>query len=88
MPHEQLSLTVSELNHYIQQVINAGFPESIWVCGEIQGYNRSREKKHIFFDLCETDAENKNVIARIGLVIFSNRKILIEKMLKENGNPF
>ena len=85
---ERPSFSVSQLNHYIQQVINAGFPDEVWVCGEIQGYNRSKDKKHVFFDLCETDAENKTVNARIGLVIFSNRKILIERILREAGDPF
>ena len=34
-------LTVSELNHFIRDVLNSGFPKSLWVCGEIQGYDRS-----------------------------------------------
>ena len=85
---EQDYLTVSQLNFFIQEVLHAGFPESVWVCGEIQGYDRSRTKKHVFFDLCEKDGETKDVVAKIGLVIFSNRRPLIDKILAENGHPF
>ena len=60
----------------------------MWVCGEIQGYDRSRTKRHIFFDLCEKDEETQDVVAKIGLVIFANRKPLIERILAENGHPF
>ncbi len=81
-------LTVSQLNQCIQQVIHAGFPMGLWVCGEIQGYDRSKTKRHIFFDLCEKDIETKAVMAKIGLVIFENRKGLLDKILQECGDPF
>ena len=48
-------LTVSELNNLIKDVVNMGFPNALWVCGEIQGYDRSKDKKHVFFDLVEKD---------------------------------
>ncbi|HSV43296.1 MAG TPA: exodeoxyribonuclease VII large subunit [Candidatus Bathyarchaeia archaeon] len=82
------SLTVSQLNQCIQQVIHAGFPMGLWVCGEIQGYDRSKTKRHIFFDLCEKDIETKAVMAKIGLVIFETRKGLLDKILQECGDPF
>jgi exodeoxyribonuclease VII large subunit len=88
MFEEKNYLTVSELNHAIQQVLQMGFPQSLWVCGEIQGYNRSRTKKHVFFDLCEKDTLTKDVVAKTSLVIFANRKPYLEKVLTENGNPF
>ena len=66
--HNDEFLTVSELNHFIRDVLNSGFPKSLWVCGEIQGYDRSKEKKHIFFELCEKDPATRDITARIGLV--------------------
>ncbi len=80
--------TVSELNHLIRDVINMGFPNSLWVCGEIQGYNRNKDKNHIFFELCEKDPQSKDIIAKIGLVIFSGRKAYIEGILKGAENAF
>jgi exodeoxyribonuclease VII large subunit len=81
-------LTVSQLNGHIKEVLNMGFPSGVWVCGEIQGYNRSRDKAHVFFELCEKDVISKDVLARIGLVIFSGRKTHIEQMLKSAENAF
>ena len=71
-------LSVSELNNLVRDVVNMGFPNAVWVCGEIQGFDRNKDKKHIFFDLCEKDEISHDVVARIGLVIFSGKKVFIE----------
>jgi len=81
-------LTVSQLNGLIQEVLNNGFPQAVWVCGEIQGYDRNKDKKHIFFELCEKDAVSEEILARIGLVIFSGKKMYIEEVLKRAENAF
>lgn len=81
-------LTVSQLNGHIKEVLNMGFSSGVWVCGEIQGYNRNRDKAHVFFELCEKDEISKDVLARIGLVIFSGRKTHIEQVLKSAENAF
>lgn len=80
--------TVSELNQYIKDVINAGFPQTMWICGEIQQYDRNRGKRHVFFELVEKDPESSDIVARIGLVIFANRKFTIEGLLKKSENAF
>ena len=81
-------LTVSQLNTLIQNVIQAGFPQPLWLCGEIQGYNRNRGKNHIFFELVEKDPNSKDIIAKIGLVLFSGRKSHINDVLKKSENAF
>lgn len=81
-------LTVSELNNYIKDVINAGFPQTLWVCGEIQGYDRNKSKDHVFFDLIEKDFDSQKIIAKIGMVIFSNRKEHIYSLLAKSENAF
>jgi len=86
--NSQEFLTVSELNNFIRDVLNSGFPQALWVCGEIQGYDRGRDKKHIFFELCEKDPDSHEIKARIGLVIFANRKALIEEILQKAENAF
>ncbi|VAX37029.1 Exodeoxyribonuclease VII large subunit [hydrothermal vent metagenome] len=82
------SLTVSELNNWIKDVVQGSFPEAVWICGEIQGYDRNRNKTHIFFELIEKDTDAKRVVARIGLVVFANRKFHIENILKRSENAF
>ncbi len=86
MPDEYL--TVSQLNQYIKDVVNAGFPQLIWVCGEIQQYDRNKSKNHIFFELAEKDEMSKDIRARIGLVIFAGTKPSIAAALKLSENAF
>ena len=81
-------LTVSQLNQFIKDVINAGFPQALWVCGEIQQYDRNKSKKHIFFELVEKDSRSDEILARIGLVIFANRKAAIDQILAQSANAF
>ncbi len=81
-------LKVSELNRFIKDVLNAGFPQPVWVCGEIQQYDRNRSKKHIFFELVEKDQRSDEILARVGLVIFANRKTAIDQILTQSENAF
>ena len=81
-------LTVSELNHFIRDVLNSGFPKSLWICGEIQGYDRGKDKKHVFFELCEKDPATHDITARIGLVIFAQARPRIDAILKKAENAF
>ena len=81
-------LRVSELNQRIQDVIHVGFPQPLWICGEIQGFDRNRSKNHIFFELVEKDPDSKNIIAKIGLVLFAGRKAHIQEILGKSENAF
>src|SRR3989338_2820686 len=81
-------LKVSELNELIQDVLRAGFPRPVWVCGEIQGYNRNRGKTHIFFELIEKDPNSEKIVAKIGLVLFSGKNAHINEILKSSENAF
>lgn len=81
-------LTVSQFNELVREVLNMGFPNAVWVCGEIQGYNRNKDKTHIFFDLCEKDAVSKDIVARIGAVVFANRKPYLKETLLSCANAF
>ena len=80
--------TVSEINTYIKGVINAAFPQPLWICGEIQGYDRNKGKSHVFFELVEKDKRSDSVLAKIGLVIFSNRRSYIDQILRKSENGF
>lgn len=81
-------LKVSELNHFIRDVLNSGFPKALWICGEIQGYDRGKDKKHVFFELCEKDPATRDITARIGLVIFAQARPKIEAILRQAENAF
>ncbi|MDO8581148.1 MAG: exodeoxyribonuclease VII large subunit, partial [Candidatus Omnitrophota bacterium] len=80
-------LTISELNHYIKDVISAGFPRSLWICGEIQGYDIKKEKENIFFELVE-NGDKSEILAKIRIVIFAPAKRNIQRILEEANNAF
>ena len=86
--NENKFLTVSQLNAGIKSLLNTGFAYPVWVCGEIQQYDRNKSKTHVFFELLEKDAKSQNILARIGLVIFANRKSYIHSILAKNENGF
>ena len=81
-------LTVSQLNNFIRDVIASGFPRALWICGEIQGYDRGKDKKHVFFELCEKDPATHEILARTSLVIFANLRPKIDALLKQSENAF
>lgn len=85
---EEDFFTISQLNQFIKDILTAGIPRAVWVCGEIQQYDRNKSKHHIFFELVEKDAESKDIIARIGLVIFAGKKAHIEEILRKRENAF
>ncbi len=80
--------TVSQLNQFIKDVLNAAFPQPVWICGEIQEYDRSRNKNHIFFKLIEKDEVSQTIVAKADLVLFGGRKAFIEHTLKKAENAF
>ena len=80
--------SVAQFNLLVKEVIEEGFPNAIWICGEIQGYDRNKDKKHVFFELCEKDPESHEIMARIGLVLFAGRKPYVEEMLRRAETSF
>lgn len=86
MPQDFFS--VSELNAMIRDVLASGFPRAVWVCGEVQSYDRNRGKPHAFFELVEKDEGSQEVKARTALVIWANTRSRIEAVLKKAENAF
>jgi len=80
--------TVSQLNNLIRDVVTSGFPQAVWVCGEIQSYDRNKGKQHAFFELVERSSDANDVKARLGLVIWANTRPRIEAVLRRAENAF
>ncbi len=78
-------LTVSEVNNFIRDVINSGFPQALWICGEVQ---ELRDKKHLYFTLSEKDPGSNAVLAKIGVTIWANVRPKIEGILQKAENTF
>ena len=80
--------TVLELNTVVRELIQIAFPQSIWVCGEIQGLRPDRGKRHTYFELVQKEAEGDSIVAKAKVALFAGRKPLIEKRLKEAEKGF
>lgn len=75
--------TVLELNEQVREVVRQGFPQAIWVCGEIQNLRAQSAKNHIYFSLVQKDPHSDNIIAQVEANLFAGSRPLIEKRIKE-----
>ncbi len=80
--------TILELNSTVQRIIQSEFPESIWVCGEIQGLRLEREKKHIYFELIQKHAKIEEIVAKVRVALFAGRKPLVYRRIQETNGAF
>ncbi|WP_438017732.1 exodeoxyribonuclease VII large subunit [Sorangium sp. So ce315] len=79
--------TVSKLNGQVRAALEAAFPASIWLVGEVCGYNRAAHKSIVGFELVERDAHGKE-IAQVKATLFESARAEIERRLAAAGNPF
>ncbi len=82
------AFTISELNAMLRDVVTSGFPRAVWVCGEVQGYDRNKGRAHAFFELVEKSTDAVEVKARMGLVIWANTRPRIDAVLTRAENAF
>jgi exodeoxyribonuclease VII large subunit len=80
--------TVLELNTAVRRILKSEFPEAVWVCGEIQDFRSSRDKRHIYFSLVQKHPEADEIIAKVSVAIFEGRKPQIFKRLEEADKVF
>jgi exodeoxyribonuclease VII large subunit len=80
--------TILELNQAVRGLIRTEFPEAIWVCGEIQDFRASRDKRHIYFNLVQKHPEADEIVAKLNVAIFENKKQEIFGKLKELSSDF
>lgn len=79
--------TVGRLNREVKAVLTTAFPQSIWLTGEISGFNRSRHKKHVGFSLIERDATGEQAY-QVQAILFEAVRHEIERKLLAAGQPF
>ena len=79
--------TVSRLNREVRAVLTAAFPHSLWLVGEISGWNRSRHKKHVGFTLIERESTGEQAF-QVQAILFEGVRREIESKLAAAGNPF
>ena len=74
---KQDRLTLSELNNYIEQIVDNEFPKSIWVVGEISELNVN-SRGHCYIDFIEKDPLTNKIIARQRATIWAFQFRLIK----------
>jgi exodeoxyribonuclease VII large subunit len=80
-------LTVSQLNSRVRTALRQAFPTSLWVVGEVQGYEKSAHKNIVGFRLVERRDDGR-IVAEVNAVLFPKAHSLIERKLARAGNPF
>jgi len=79
--------TVSQLNEKVKRVLEGAFPASIWLIGEISGFNKSAHRRHVTFQLVEHD-ENGTTLSTVQATLFDRDRTTIERALSAAGDPF
>jgi len=73
---ENVSLSLAELNNHIRDILEANFPEQIWLIAEISELNVN-SKGHCYIDFIERDELTKKIIARQRATIWAFQYRLI-----------
>jgi len=80
--------TVLELNSAVRALIKLEFPNYIWVCGEIQGLKPEGGKRHTYFELVQKHSEADEIIAKVRVALFANRKPVVFQRIQETEGAF
>ncbi len=80
-------LTVSQLNLQVRKAVLDAFPSSLWVVGEISGFNKNAHKKWVDFHLLERDSTGV-VVARVDAILFAEDRQRVVEQLRREGDPF
>jgi len=80
-------LTVSQLNEKVQGAIQRAFPSTLWLVGEISGFNKARHRSVVGFELVERDAWGKES-SRLKAVLFGRTLRELGDRLAKVGEPF
>jgi len=80
-------LTVAQLNLAVKKALLSAFPSSLWVVGEVSGFNKNAHKKWADFHLLERDSTGI-VVARVDAVLFAEDRQRVEEQLRREGDPF
>ncbi|ANM31330.1 hypothetical protein ABI59_19745 [Acidobacteria bacterium Mor1] len=79
--------TVATLNERARQALAGCFPAPVWLVGEISGFNKSRHKRTVGFQLVENDPDGRNV-SQVNATLFDETRQEIQFALARAGNPF
>ena len=78
--------SITELNRAAARAIATAFAPTILLIGEVSGFERTRSRRHAYFELVERDSEERTA-ATIGAVMFESARRSVESALEKAGMP-
>lgn len=86
-PSESPTLSVSELNQRVRSVLAASFSRSLWVTGEVVGFDRNAHKRHLYFQIAEKAEGDDRPVAVVNAVLFEGKRQEIFGRLQRSDPP-
>jgi exodeoxyribonuclease VII large subunit len=80
------TVTVGELSNQIGRALKRGFPDEIWVKGQIRNLSGSRAG-HRYFDLVDPVESGRDPEASIPVVLFDSNRQIVNRILGRAGAP-
>jgi len=82
---QQKTYTIFELNNEIGQILESSFPNLVWVRGEVSGFDKQKNNRHIYFQLQEKHPDRDEVISVIPATLFNSDLRKIRQKLQETN---
>jgi exodeoxyribonuclease VII large subunit len=79
------ALTISGLNEKAKKAIQGGFPEPVWVVGELADYDKNKDRQHLFFNLLEKRGEK--IVAQVDVAMFERTAKMVRARLDNLPEP-
>lgn len=73
---------VLEFNQAVEGALQDAFPGEFWIRGEIQGLERTRARKHWYFELVEKDPAGDAPRARVSVALLSWKRAGAEREMR------
>ncbi|MCA8956936.1 MAG: exodeoxyribonuclease VII large subunit [Planctomycetes bacterium] len=79
------ALSISNLNERVRRAVQDGFPEPLWVVGEVCDYDKGRDRKHLFFALAEKRGDS--IVAQVDVAMFERTAKMLSTRLANRPEP-
>lgn len=81
---DETTFSVPELTAAVRALVRAGFPDELWVEGEIGSISRTAAG-HVFLDLVEPGPVGSPPVARVPVVLWDDARRQVNATLREHG---
>ncbi len=86
-PPAAATLSISRLNELVRAALHEAFPQSLWLAGEVIGYDRNAHKRHIYFQLAEKEEGEDRPRAVVSAVLFEGVAAQVAARLRSAAEP-